>query len=460
MRGAGAAALATMALLSSPVPAGARSGGLPTYKTAQDAKAVKGTPSTEDAPRIIPGRYSDSIALGEEKHYAVDLDATSNAYVAAVAAPPPGAEVEDYTDNLLVQIRDSRGNSCGPQGRTAFRGHRMAYPVADYAGRQIRGRRADCQEAGVYDVVLKREGRSAAGPDRWPVELSFLTEPGLTGNAPGKPADATRPTETPPPPTAATKKKATGGTGFNDAGSVGKGVWKDRIRPGETRFYRVPVDWGQQLNVSAELPGAPAGGTGTGFLPDALGLSVYNPARGLVGTVDFAAYDGKPAAARMFTAPVDYGNRESSVDAVGAMRFAGWYYLEISLHGDTAKYFKDGAGLTLRVDVKGKAKAGPGYSKDTPDFSVSQDDKEAAGKGLRGGQEDGPGAGAGGTRRLLGYAGLGVGTVLLAGLGTWTLVARRRGAVAAPGASQVVAPGQERSGPGVDTQKMSPPQNP
>ncbi|MEE4420748.1 hypothetical protein [Streptomyces bugieae] len=417
-------ALAAVAVLPGAVGV-ASAATVPGYRTADDATAVKGSPSRADAPELKPGLHTDTLRRGQQKYYAVTLDATTNAYFSVVAAPRPGTKVEDYKDQFTVSVQDSSGQPCGTDATPSFHGGGMAYPIADYATRRIGSDRTQCQKAGPYFVVLTREGSVTSGPDAWPVELDYLEEPPIKGSTPPRPQPGTWSTATPPARTAPTKRRAKGGTGFNDAGPVATGVWKDHIEPGETRFYRVPVDWGQQLNLSAELPNST---TGTSrFLANALGLSVYNPARGAVGNDSFVAYDNG-AAAKKFTAPVDYGNRFNPTDAVSAMRFAGWYYLEVSLNPNTAPYFAKGADLTLRVDVRQKPKPGPEYASPTQDFSVTPDDREAARNG-RSAQED---SARSGTLMTVAYAGIGTGVVLLTGLGAWTLVARRSAAAGPP----------------------------
>ena len=429
------AALAALAVVALTPGAVATAAEPPAYRPAESAKAAEGTPSAADAPQITPGLYTDAIGRGETNYYAVTLDAKSSAYFSAVAAPAPGTKVEDSGDRLTVSVQDSSGNTCSTDATPTFHGGDTAYPIADYASRRIGTDRTQCQEAGLYYLVISREGSATSGPDSWPIEVGYLSEPALKGSTPGQPGEGSWPTVTPAPPTAAGKRAAKGGTGFNDAGSVGTGVWKDRILPGETRFYQVPVDWGQQLNLRAELPNAKTGATE--YVPDALGLGVHNPARGAVSDDNFVPYDGKPAVAKEFTAPVAYGNRFHTTDEISAMRFAGWYYLEVTLHPDVAQFFPKGADLTLRVDVRGTPKPGPGYAGPAGDFSVTPEEREMADKG-QSEQE----AAKSDTLRTVAYAGIGVGVVLLTCLAAWTVVARRRAtASGAPDAGSAALPG-------------------
>ncbi|AKA04889.1 hypothetical protein SAZ_22375 [Streptomyces noursei ZPM] len=426
MRGpATLAALALLALTAAPVAAAA---GAPGYRTASGSKPVKGAESAAQAPRLDRGQHVDTFQRGQTKYYAVALDDISNAYFSVVAAPRPGTKVEDYTDRLTVKVEDSGGTTCGPDGTAQFHSGGTAYPVADYAARLIGPDVSNCQHAGPYYVVVSREGPLTSGPEPWAVEIGHLTEPALKGTAPSPSAPGGWSSATPAPPTDATTHQVLGGTGFNDAAAVGRGVWRDHLAPGETRFYRVPVDWGQRLNLSAELPNST--GSTTAFVPSALGLTVYNPARGAVSQDGFVPFDGKPAAARAFTAPVAYGNRATPQRAVAGMRFAGWYYVAVTLSARTAVAFPQGAALTLRVDLRGTPQAGPDYASPAGDLGTPPGD-DGTGR---------PAQGAGGPRTAVAYAGIGVGVLLLAGLGAWTVLARR---AAARGAVPAVPPGPE-----------------
>ncbi|MGW1835569.1 hypothetical protein [Streptomyces sp. NPDC002067] len=437
------AALSAVALAPGAVgtasAAGADIEDVPRYTTAPDAVPVKGRAGAADAPEIGTGTYTDAIGRGERKYYTVPLDAKSTAYFSVVAAPPPGTKVEDHADRIKISVQDADGTICDREADPAFRADGTAYPIADHATRGVDGDSARCRSAGAYYLVVSREGPATSGPQAWPIEITHLSEPGLKGTPPAAPTEGGRPSATPPPPASGTKRQARGGSGFHNAGSVGTGLWRDRIRPGESRFYRVPVDWGQRLNLSAELPDA-AGGAG---IAKALGVTAYNPARGVIDDDTFVFYDGRPAASKLFTAPVAYGNRFAASDEVRAMRVAGWYYLEVTLHPDAARFFPRGADLTLRVDVRGAARPGPGYAGPAGDFSVRPGGQEAAEQGLPAPRPDG-----GGNLRTLGYAGIGTGAVLLAALGAWTLRARRTSVADAPALSaQAHAAEPTQSGP-------------
>ncbi|MFG2404758.1 hypothetical protein ACGFR8_10580 [Streptomyces brevispora] len=48
-----------------------------------------------------------------------------------------------------------------------------------------------------------------------------------------------------------------GGTGFDDAREIGQGVWRDRILPSRTLWYKVPAGWGRQVRYDVEFANEP-----------------------------------------------------------------------------------------------------------------------------------------------------------------------------------------------------------
>jgi hypothetical protein len=421
---------------------------VPAYKIDENAEKIKGTAGSGDGPRIEPGTYTDTIGRGEKRYYRVDLDAKSSAFISAVAAPKPGARVEGVGEGLKIELTDVDGSACNGSTQPQFAAEGEAYPIADYATR-IMGVNDECQKAGPYLFSVERESPATSDPARWPLEIRYMSEPGLKGGpgkAPSAPGDdSATGEETPAPVTAGETRKAHGGNGFSDAGAVSEGVWKDRIRPGETRFYRVPVDWGQRLNSAVELGSAASPGEYPPTIYDGLGVTAYNPARGQFDGASFVSYSpDKSAQAGVYTPPVHFGSRFSFSGNDPCV--AGWHYLAVRVSPQLAKYFKSTAPLTLRIDVIGKAGKGPEYAgnAEAAGFGVGADDLEQAEKGQSAADAERSGA-----LRTVAYAGIGAGVLLILMLAMWTLTARRRAAVGAvPGAGGPVAGGLPGPGSG------------
>ncbi|MEU6799766.1 hypothetical protein [Streptomyces neyagawaensis] len=460
------------------------------YSYAEDATNVDGSTGTTQAVRLTPGRtYRSVIGPGEKLYFRLDLDAVANAYVSGTAVPAAGASVAS-SDGLRVSIEDVDAHRCS-YGNARFGPTRSAHPVTAWASREIGTDEYMCQAAGAYYLVVERVGpRTSSGTSsgqssdqssggssgvpgasgtssggssgsggresgqEWGLELGYAWEPAV------KKGGSTAAPETwnsaSPEPLRGDPERRRGGSGFASAGPLAQGIWQDEagIKAGETRYYKVPVDWGQQLHATAEL-GSTTGGEG--YVGNALVMSLYNPARGLVDDA-LVNYGGEQRSATLDPLPpVAYDNRYSLDGEVSGMRFAGWYYLAVHLGSAVAERFGEKPiGLTLRIRVSGRAESGPGYlgpAEPRGAFEVTDQDREAAETGtgdtLGGDGETGSSGGeesAGGAdgstisegRRLamtaVAAGGIGTGSLLVLTLVLWMLVARRRAAAERPAA--------------------------
>lgn len=390
------------------------------YAFDRDAERIEGGTSTSDARQLDEGStYRDSIESGKARFYRLDLDDAQNAYVSATAVPELGSRV-DFGDKFTVEMRDGDGEKCESQQVQVLPTGDYPKPLTASVSRTLDGKEfGSCKTAGAYYVSVERESKPTSTQDAWDLELRFLSEPKLTSAAPTRAAGGWS-SASPKPPSDAPEARA-GGAGFSTAASLGDGEWTAEIDPGESLFYRVPVNWGQQLFTSAELGGS----QGSGVVSGAVSLAVYNPVRGLVDSTETMSYNGERKSTVTDPAPpVDYANRFRFAANERAMRFAGWYYVRVSLNPEVGQKFGHKPyDLTLRVNVDGTAKDGPAYDGSAGEFSVSDDNPEPGGDG-----KNPDGAADSGTMTLVAAGGIGMGTVLVLGLGGWALLARRRGA--------------------------------
>ncbi|MFE4373131.1 hypothetical protein ACFRMN_33830 [Streptomyces sp. NPDC056835] len=429
-RGPGAAAVGAAVCVLAALPGQARADGEPSpYAFDPGAKRISGAATTSEAkPLDAEGTYRDSIEPGGTLIYRLNLDAETNAYVSAVAVPGPATTVA-YGDKIKISLQNSQGSDCGSNDAQFGAASKFPRPLAAYAYRLIEEGAYSCQEAGPYYVVIERTGEDTSTPEPWGLEIRHVSEPKLTGPGPSE-APSGWPSASPVPAGDEPQARA-GGTGFYNAAELGKGEWTTEIEPGASLFYRVPVDWGQQIFAAADLGSAAASGPGSGsrsgFVSGAFSMALYNPARGLVDTSNSLSYTGKQKTTSLDPLPpVAYENRFGSRTGDKEMRFAGWYYLRVSLNPEVGEKFGAGPyGLTLRVDVEGDPKDAPAYAGSAGDFSVNPDDRQSA-------TDDGTtgtGAADNDAMKLVAAGGIGVGTVLVLGLGVWTLLARRRAEV-------------------------------
>ncbi|WP_256252068.1 hypothetical protein [Streptomyces sp. yr375] len=406
--------------------------GVPSYAFADDVRSAPAATGTSDAVRLEPGATYRSALQGAKAYFRLELDGVSNVYVSVTAVPRAGATLA-VGDGISVSVQDSDGARCSNDS-AGVGASTSPQPITAWGAREFAPGKGLCQDAGTYYVVVERTGTS--GED-WGLELAPVSE------SPLKKAVATGVPEawdsaTPVPPVAE-PVAVRGGAGFAKATGVEEGVWSDAIVPGQTLFYKVPVDWGRQVSAAVDLAGADTdsgspGSSGVSgsseYVVDALDLALYNPVRAEVKDASVGYGGTQKSASLPPVPPVRYVNRYAPTDPMNSLRFAGSYYLVVHLAAQVAERFGEGPyGLTLRVRLGGSAQAGPGYAEQSAPrgfFDVGardqgfSEDADASGGGAAGGDS---------AMTAVAVGGIGTGSALLTVLGVWTLTARRRAAV-------------------------------
>ncbi|MGW5733000.1 MULTISPECIES: hypothetical protein [Streptomyces] len=329
-----------------------------------DARTVRGSSSLLSAPVLAKGApYRSTLSGSEPVYFRIALDATSHTYVSAVGVPGPGT-TPTRTNSLQVKLLDADGNRCDRQGAGFAIG--FAQPLAASTSRMIApaggATEAKCQRAGTYFVAVSRSPQRA-GTAPWGLDLRVDAEPPLKKSRGQAPAART------PRPAApdGTPTPVEGGAGFAVAARVPEVAASDEITPGQSRFYRVPVDWGQRLTVTAELAGRKKGP----YVANGLSVTVYNPARMKVDSAS-TSYHGKPATADLDALPaVAYENRTDKERTTAAMRFPGWYVVQVTASPELAPTWgRAPLRLTVHLGVKGSARKRPVYAGDPGVFEV------------------------------------------------------------------------------------------
>lgn len=414
-----------------------------------DAYRMTGDPVTggttpAKAAAMAPGQYTDTIGPGETRWYAATLDAASTADLSATAVPQPGVPV-DYGDGIELKLAGSGAYSYTCGSDSAHFGQDEGAMILTGAVSRVPSRdlKDDCDKAGRYLFSVHRTAAAASDRSRWPVELRFDKEAPLPA---GTVAAAARTDYgTAPAPLTGTPKDLVGGTGFNDAATVAKGVWRDRLLPGQTRYYKVHVGWGQQLTYTAEFANEPVLDGASSGTSTFVETSAYAPGRLPVEDASDAHgnrfYSGTPASVGLGTVPVTWTNRWVDDADAATVHSAGDYWIAVGLGPDAAQLARNTAvGVILRVNVTGTELAGPQYQ--APALAAhgdAQGDGGArAGSGSQGDGKGGsdtagrqpvaaaPASSGGGLRGMdLVAAGTG-GAVALAAIGAAALVHRLR----------------------------------
>lgn len=393
-------------------------------------KVLAGAPTTADAPPMTPAvTYRDTIKPGETKYYGIALDGTSSAYASAFAVPQPGTRVA-YGDGIELTLQSSSGQDCD-SADAHFEAEDDARPVGTAVSRPA-GADLPCQGANQYTLQVTRTSAGTSDPGAWPLELRYVAEPALKpgarpGPAPQTGTSGTSGTASPTPLITGTPHQARGGVSFDTAAAVRTGIWKDKVLPGETRFYWVPVDWGQRATVFADFSNAQAT-SDSAYTSSGVMLSAYSPVRRLIDT-ESTAYQGQAASVSEQLAPVAYANRTVGDSQVSAVRYAGRYYFAVTVHPDVAQGVEGPVPVTLRIDVTGAAQAAPAYAGNPAAAGIGIDAHDvSSANGTRADGGDTSAAGGTSGMRFLAFAALGAGTVLLLSLAGWAATARRRAA--------------------------------
>lgn len=326
-------------------------------------------PSTA-APLLRPGQYLDSYAVGDTepgkregtvKYYTVAVYEASTLYVSATIAPPttPATstawEAKGFGVNLVV--RDAEDHRCADADDSSVFNSVIQEPVTGVLAAEVGSSSWNpCPVDGVVILELQRSG-DAFYSEALPVELVVRLEP---------PADAAgvAPAETEesePLPEMAHGDAPTpiaAGNSFNDAADLTSGVtYSDSIVTGESRYYKIPLGWGQRLHYTVTEVGPPAPALQGGR---AVNFDVFNPVRQLVS--DYLASESwfRDRASDTFTDSTRFPARYTNRDDAGASGFSldGFYYLRLNAN------LSDSASSTtflLTVEVVGEPEAGPVY---------------------------------------------------------------------------------------------------
>ena len=318
---------------------------------------IRGGDTPATAPTIRPGQYLDTYEQGGRsagtegtvKYYAVQLTPGDTPHFSATMAPP--ALRAENVDALVIRIEvvDAEGDSCGPYGTAGidiavFGKVVPQTAVLDPPPVGDRPWQESCS-AGDRPLYLKviRAG-DAYRAQQLPVELAFRLEPAVSDPGPAQPVEA--------------------GSSFNDAPVLTPGSYRDAITTGETRYFRVRLDWGQRLAYRLSVPSQ--------RLPiqtAALYVRVASPLRGdAEQTSGSTAYDllggdKDQEISGSTLVPVRYQNRDSSFSRAEPYSVDGFYYLVLDLSYRLGRGAPVPFPFTLTVATSG-GEPGPTYLTD------------------------------------------------------------------------------------------------
>ncbi len=378
-----------------------------------DLKGAEQVP--DDAPTLSPGVYRDKITSSEEGWRAYRVERTapgSTLHVSLTTRPTSYGNPDDYnTEDLRLRLLAPDGTECFDDDTYLGDSGSGTTPFVTLSG-AVQGKvppsddasyESSCRNTGTFTALLGRDGPTKT----LPAEIQVLEEPpvGDLKNLPKGVED----THDPKDLKASDPTPVKGGTGFTDAPEITPGTWTDTIAPGQTRVYRVRVDYGQTARFTVNGP------TGGFRYPsdgmDSLSIAglLYSPDRNLVEDPNTGSYGGGyNMLSSVNTAEVRYLNRFE--DYTWASHMGGWYYYAVNVGtGDLGKSLKgQEIKVAFTVEVDGSASKKVDYDLTAGDWGDASE-----------GSSTDIGA-------VLPWLGGGVVLLVLLGGGTW-LVIRRLG---------------------------------
>jgi len=322
---------------------------------------ITGTLNPAGAPQIAPGQYWDTLAAGGNAttHYSIRLVSGATANIASTVIPAAlrggGA---DSKLSVVTQLQDQQGNLCLPterEGDSLLAG--KVDPVTALISGVVGGPKWSkrCPADGDFVVAVTRDS-----PSTVPTRVETIVQLEQPVKQPDAPV-ATVSTGLPPPALAAGAATA-GGASFNTAPAISTGSYSDTLSTGETRYYKVHLDWGQQLSYQVVVDKIDGLEHGSGYARTAIATPLRQELP-LSSTSNAARGFGGPESVSMTGStlvPVRYGNRDSDRSDIRPYRLAGDYYLSVGMSYpvDAVPY---STGISISVEVVGQADPGPQY---------------------------------------------------------------------------------------------------
>lgn len=339
-------------------------------------RPVHGGGNANAAPELTPGQYVDRFAHGASsgadegstKFYAVNLAAGDTPYISATLVPLARRAVAYSTMQIKVSVSAlDDGTGCTETASdydTVTNGKAAAVTAVVAPG--ATGGDDSCLKPGPAVIKVQRPG-TAFGDVPLDVELAYRVE--HPADASGLPGPA-EPLANKRVGLVGTPNQIDSGSSFNNAPRVRGGVYSDSFTPGETRYLKVAVGWGQRVAFSYASAGQP-GYEARDQVPAEVRLAdpLREESDSAIGSRTSDTYVGADYSSMYGSSavPVRYRNRESDSSDVRRYSLAGDYYLVLSTgFADSGR--SAAIPYTIRVEVTG-GEQGPDYTRPGPSSS-------------------------------------------------------------------------------------------
>ena len=341
---------------------------------------VEGAPDVPGAPTLEEqGQYLDTIGdSGESETYLLHPQRGATVHVSATLRPTLSGATD--SEAVEVTVTSADGTSCLYERTSGLGAFDRLTPVT--AGGTLSAE--DLAGCGRAPYALRATRVEGSGVK--PLEVVYVVEPPVTDTT-ALPTAAEEGSYDVRAAVTGPAAPAVGAPSFTAAPVLEPGRYRDSILVGETLFYAVQLDWGQQLVCDVQFAPSPAVSKALGFTTPTAAVRVYGPTRERLADLSFNAVDnafyeeGRTAQVHVATPPVRYLNREASLYAIAAS-LPGTYYCGAFLNGSTRFASAGEVPLTVTLDVVGTAGEGaPQYDESfaSPSAAPSKSAKPAAG---------------------------------------------------------------------------------
>ena len=337
--------------------------------TAADAPALElgGVNNGKAQPQVYNDSLPATIKSGaatptdKELHWAVELKEGQQLSAAFLVPGATEAGADGTSMTITPNLTNADGKTCVANSTDISAEGNYGAPQSASVLSEVISNSGNCKP-GTYDLSLTRAG-NLVGENELPVELSAWVVPEIDEEKLAAASDK-------PAITDLTIGEATGslptGNSADNAPTVEAGTYDLEIAPGETKWFKVPVEEGQRLQAQLEATAAGAEGH---MLDWKVFGPQFHPVKVESGEVELNA--AEPTTAGIATQPIRWLNiREKGATSNG---FLSGQQLVAVQH-------KAPKGATEPVTAK-VALAASGTAETAPNFSAAKAAKKAANSG-------------------------------------------------------------------------------
>ena len=299
----------------------------------------------------------------DAQHWRIPVEEGERLAISGLTVQPPSfGGLADSRFGMSLDFADSacRVNDWTEVDSSSAQGVQAVAGISEVAGE-------DCGAEGYVDFSIARRGNYLEGHDI-PMELKITRFAGEDVSGVPDPEEEAELAEISIPEDTET---AAPGTWFDDAAELPdgneQGISAD-IVPGETHFYKVPVEYGQRLAAAIRNDGTDVE-RGSGISVDQLVVNVYNEARQPVLPSENVQLNNDEPKVFGHGAPVNYRNLEEGASGTDRLYLDGDQYIAVNyqrLSNSGNEEVGDGEQHTARYSlaalVDGEAQPGPTFT--------------------------------------------------------------------------------------------------